>query len=130
MKPLTKEEERKMKLYLGISQNNSHLYLAAIDNQGVAVFKTRFPSACPPEALTNSLKSLQQAFSASLRISTCLEETNQQHLLEAIQKEFYGVKTFRPSVFYSTDILPEEPFASPDPYRYPLLLAILDSLSD
>lgn len=119
-----------MKLYLGISQNNSHLYLAAIDNQGVAVFKSRFPSACPPEAITNSLKALQKAFSASLRISTCLEKANQQHLLEAIQKEFPEVKSFPPNVFYSTDILPEDPFASPDPYRYPLLLAILDSLSD
>jgi hypothetical protein len=130
MRPLTKEEERKMKLYLGISQNNSQLYLAAIDNQGVAVFKSRFPSSCPPESVTNSLKALQQVFSASLRIATCLEEANQQHLLKAIQKDFPGVKSFTPNVFYSTDILPEDPFASPDPYRYPLLLAILDSLSD
>lgn len=119
-----------MKLYLGISQNSSHLYLAALDNQGVAVFKTRFPSGCPSEALTNSLKALQDAFSATLRIAACLEGPNQQHLLEAIQKDFSEVKSFTPNVFYSTDILPEDPFASPDPYRHPLLLAILDSLSD
>lgn len=119
-----------MKLYLGIKQTNSHLYLVALDNQGVAVFKTRFPSACPPEAVTNSLKALQQAFSASLRIATCLEESNQQPLLDAIQKEFSSVKSFSPSVLYSTDIIPEEPFVSPDPYCYPILLAILDSLAE
>ena len=119
-----------MKLYLGIRQANTHLYLAALDNQGVAVFKTCFPSDCPPEAVTNSLKALQLAFSAPLRIATCLEEPNQQPLLEAIQKEFSLVKSFSPSVLYSTDIITEEPFASPDPYCYPILLAILDSLSE
>ena len=118
-----------MKLYLGISQNNSHLYLAALDNQGVAVFKTRFPSACPPNAVSNSIKDLQQAFSVSLRIATCLEESNQP-LIDAIKKDFSWVNSFSPSVFYSTDIIPEEPFASPDPYSYPILLAILDSLSE
>ena len=119
-----------MKLYLGISQAHTHLYLAALDNEGVAVFKTCFPFDCPPEAVTNSVKALQLAFSAPLRIATCLEKSNQQPLMEAIQKEFSSVKSFSPSVFYSTDIIPEEPFASPDPYCYPILLAILDSLAE
>jgi hypothetical protein len=119
-----------MKLYLGIKQSNSQLYLAALDNQGVAVLKSCFPSNCPPTAVTNSLKALEQAFSTHLSIAICLEESSQQLLLEAIQKEFSSVKSFRPSVLYSTDIIPEDPFAPTEPYRYPILLAILDSLSE
>jgi len=76
-----------------------------------------------PEAVTNSLKALQQAF------ATCLEEASQP-LVDAIKKDFPSVKYFSPSVLYSTDIIPEDPFASPEPYCYPILLAIPNSLAE
>jgi|WetSurSiteA1Bulk_404760.scaffolds.fasta_scaffold05090_1 hypothetical protein len=119
-----------MKLYLGIRQTASHLHLAALTSQGEAVLKTCFPSACPPQDLISSIKAIQQAFGTSIRISICLEDDYQKLLLEPIQKEFPSVRRFHSSIFHSTqDLIPDQdPYSPYDPYRYPLLLAILDSL--
>ena len=87
------------------------------------------PSSCSPQALINSLEAFQQAFGVPLRIATYLEKDLQQSLLTYLQKKFPFVRSFDSSAFYSTDFFPEEePYAPSDPYRYPLLLAILDSL--
>lgn len=120
-----------MKLYLGIRQTASHLHMAAITSQGEAVLKTCLPlSLLSPQALISSIKAIQQAFAAPIRIATCLEDDHQKLLLEPIQKEFSCVRPFQPSIFHSTqDLIPDQdPYAPYDPYRYPLLLAILDSL--
>jgi hypothetical protein len=119
-----------MKLYLGIRQTASHIHLVALTSQGEAVLKTCIPSACSPQALIDSIKAIQQVFDTSIRISTCLTDDHQQLFLEPIQKEFSSVRSFHPSIFHSTqDLLPDQdPYAPDDPYRYPLLLAILDSL--
>ena len=119
-----------MKLYLGIRQTASHLHIAALTSQGESVLKTCLPPACSPQALISSIKAIQQAFATSIRIATCLEDNHQKLLLEPIQKEFSCVRHFHPSIFHSTqDLIPDQdPYAPYDPYRYPLLLAILDSL--
>lgn len=118
-----------MKVYLGIRQTNSHLYMAALNSQGKTILKTHFPSSCPPQAVINSIEAFQQAFCAPLRIATCLEENLQHSLLLPLQKKFPFVRPFDSSVFYLSDFFPEEePYAPADPYRYTLLLAILDSL--
>ena len=139
-----------MKLYLGIRQTASHLHIAALTSQGEAVLKTCLPSACSPQALISSIKAIQQAFAASIRIATCLEDDHQKLLLEHIQKEFPCVRPFHSSIFHSIqDLIPDQDAYAPydpigywpgfqkddqdtyapyDPYRYPLLLAILDSL--
>lgn len=118
-----------MKVYVGIRQSNPYIYIAALNNQGKTILKTLFPSNCPPQAIIDSLDAFQQAFGAPLRIATCLEENLQHSLLAYLQKKFPFVRPFDSSAFYSTDFFPEEePYASADPYRYPLLLAILDSL--
>lgn len=119
-----------MKLYLGIRQTASHLHIAALNSQGETVLKTCLPSACSPQALINSIKAIQQAFGASVRIATCLEDDHQKLLSDPILKEFSSVRSFHSSIFHSTpDLIPDQdPYAPYDPYRYPLLLAILDSL--
>lgn len=120
-----------MKLYIGIRQTDSYLYIAALNNQGEAILKTSLPSTCSPEALINSFKAIQQAFSASIRIATCLPYDHQHLLLEPIQREFSSVKPFNSSIFRSIPdlIADQDVYASSDPYRYSLLLAILDSLA-
>jgi hypothetical protein len=119
-----------MKLYLGIRQTASQLHIAALTSQGETVLKTCIPSACSPQALISSIKAIQQAFGTSIRIATCLEDAHQKLLLEHIQKEFPSVRSFHSSIFHSTqDLIPDQdPYAPYDPYRYPLLLTILDSL--
>jgi hypothetical protein len=120
-----------MKLYLGIRQTASHLHMAALTSQGEAVLKTCLPlNLLSPQALISSIKAIQQAFAAPIRIATCLEDNYQKLLLEPIQKEFSCVRPFQPSIFHSTQdlISDQDPYAPYDPYRYPLLLAILDSL--
>jgi hypothetical protein len=119
-----------MKLYLGIRQTASHIHIVALTSQGEAVLKTCLPSACSPQALIDSIKAIQQVFDTSIRISTCLEDDYQKLLLEPIQKEFSAVRRFHSSIFHSTqDLIPDQdPYSPYDPYRYPLLLAILDSL--
>lgn len=130
MNTITTKGEIVMKLYLGIRQTDSHLHIVALNNQGEAVLKTSLPSACSPQALIYSFKAIQQTFSASIRIATCLPYDHQRFLLEPIQKEFSSVRPFNSSIFHSIpDLIPEQDlYASCDPYRYPLLLAILDSL--
>jgi hypothetical protein len=120
-----------MKLYLGIRQTASHLHMAALTSQGEAVLKTCLSlDLLSPQALISSIKAIQQAFAASIRIATCLEDDQQKLLLEPIQNEFSCVRPFQTSIFHSTqDLIPDQdPYAPYDPYRYPLLLAILDSL--
>ena len=119
-----------MNLYLGINQTDSHLYIAALNNQGEVVLKTCLPFSCSPQALIYSFKAIQQAFSTPIRIAACLPYDRQQFLLEPIQNEFSAVRSFNSSIFRSIpDLIPDPDFyASSDPYRYPLLLAILDSL--
>ena len=120
-----------MKLYLGIRQTSSHLHMAALTSQGEAVLKTCIPlSLISPQALIGSIKAIQQAFAAPIRIATCLEDDHQKLLLEPIQQEFSCVRPFQPSIFHSPqDLIPDQdPYAPYDPYRYPLLLAVLDSL--
>jgi hypothetical protein len=131
MNTTTTKGETAMKLYLGIRQTASHIHLVALTSQGETVLKTCLPSACSPQALTNSIKAIQQVFDTSIRISTCLIDDHQQLLLEHIQKEFSSVRSFHSSIFHSTqDLIPDhDPYAPDDPYRYPILLAILDSLN-
>jgi hypothetical protein len=117
-----------MNLYLGIKQSDSYLYLAALDNEGVTVFKSRFPSNCPPRPIIDSLLMIQKVFSTPMKIAACFEEANQQSLLPAIQKQFPVVKSFKQSILYSTDLIPDDPYSPHDPYRAPLQLAILTSL--
>ena len=117
-----------MNLYLGITQSGPYLYLAALDNEGVAVFKSRFPSNCPARPIIDSLLMIQKVFSVPMRIAACFAESNHHRLLPAIQKQFPLVKSFKHSILYSTDLIPEDPNSFPDPYRNPLQLAILTSL--
>ncbi|MFH1097369.1 MAG: hypothetical protein V1749_07705 [Candidatus Desantisbacteria bacterium] len=118
-----------MKVYLGIRESKSHIYISAVNSQGKTILKTYFPSICPTQAIINSLEAFQQAFGAPLRIATCLEENLQQSLLAPLQKKFPFVRPYDASVFYLTDFFPEEePYAPTDPYRDTILLAILDSL--
>jgi hypothetical protein len=119
-----------MKLYLGIRQTDSHLYITALNNQGQVVLKTSLPSTCSPQALICSFKAIQQAFSASIRIATCLPYDHHQLLLEVIQREFPSVRPFSSSIFHSIPdlISDQDPYALNDLYRHSLLLAILDSL--
>jgi hypothetical protein len=118
-----------MKVYVGIRQTHSHIYIAALNNQGKTILKTLFPANCPPQAIINSLDAFQQAFGVPLRIATCLDE-NQQHSLAAyLQEKFHFVRLLDSSVYYLTDFFPqEEPYAPADPYRDAILLALLDSL--
>lgn len=118
-----------MKIYVGIRESNSNLYMVAINSQGKTILKTFFPSTCPTGAIINALEAFQQAFGAPLRIATCLEENLQQSLLVSLQKKFPFVKPYNTSVYYLTDFFPEEePYAATDPYHYTILIAILDSL--
>ena len=118
-----------MKLYLGIKQNNSLLYIIAINSKGETVLKTRFPAQCSQLLLINFIKNLQNLFTASIRISACIEKPLIQTLVEPLKKSFPSVKLFNPSIYYSTNILPEEnPYQPNDPYKNALLLTIMDSL--
>ncbi len=118
-----------MKVYFGIKQADSHIYMAALNSEGKTILKAYFPSICPPQAIINSLEAFQQAFGVPLRIATYLEKNLQHSLLALLQEKFPFVRLFDSSAFYSTDFFPEEePYAHADPYRCPLLLAILDSL--
>lgn len=118
-----------MKVYVGIRETNSHIYIAALNNQGKTVLKTLFPSSCPPQAIVNALEAFEQAFCAPLRIATCLDENLQHSLVEYLRKKFNFVRPLESSVYYKTDFFPdEEPYAPADPYRDAILLAILDSL--
>lgn len=120
-----------MKLYLGIRQTDgSNLYIVVLNNEGQVVLKTRLPSTCSPQSLIYSFKSIEQSFSASIRIAACLPYGYQKYLLESIQDEFPSVKSFNTSIFQSIpDLIPDHDlYASCDPYRYSILLAILDSL--
>lgn len=118
-----------MKVYVGIRQTNSHIYIAALNSHGKTVLKTHLPSSCPPQAIINALEAFQQAFVASLRITTCLEKDLQRSLLTYLQKKFHFVRPLDSSVYYRTDFFPEEePYAPADPYSDAILLAILDSL--
>lgn len=125
-----------MKLYVGINLFHSYIYLTALDNEGVAVFKTCFPPDCPPPALTDTLQALQQAFSVPLRIAICFQDYTQPNLsnkplAEAILRAFPQAKSFSPSIFYCNDILPlDDPDFLYEPYQYPILLAVLMSLAD
>jgi hypothetical protein len=118
-----------MKIYVGIRQTNSLIYIAALNNQGKTILKTLFPSSCPPQAIVNSLDAFQQAFCAPLRIAACLDKDLQQTLLEYLQKKFNFVRPLDSSVYYKTDFFPEQDTYAPnDPYRDAILLALLDSL--
>lgn len=118
-----------MKIYVGIRQCNPYIYIAALNNQGKTILKTIFPSSCHPRTIVNSLDALQEAFGATLRIATCMEE-NLQHILAAyLQEKFHFVRLLESSVYYLTDFFPEEKLYAPaDPYRHAMLLALLDSL--
>lgn len=118
-----------MKVYVGIKQFDSHLYMAALNSQGKTVLKSFFPSTSPPQAIINALDAFQQAFCTNLRIATCLEKDLQHSLLTCLQKKFHFVRPLDSSVYYRTDFFPEEePYAPADPYRDAILLALLDSL--
>lgn len=118
-----------MKVYVGVRQTNSHIYIAALNNQGKTILKTFFPSSCPPQAIVNSLEAFQQAFDAPLRIAVCLKENPQHSLAAYLQKKFHFVRLLDSSVYYLTDFFPEEePYAPSDPFRDAILLALLDSL--
>lgn len=118
-----------MKLYVGIKRSNGYYYIAALDHQGTAVLKNQFPITAPREAIIKSLASLKEAFQASLRIAICLENFSDSSLQETIENLFGPVKLVQPSLLYSTDFIPEDPFGH-DPYRHSLHLAILKSLQE
>ena len=118
-----------MKLYIGIKRSNGYYYIAALNNQGVAVLKSKLPTSAPTEAITQSLTSLKDAFQAPLRIAICREYSTDLSFVDAIEKDHGHVKLVDYSLLYSTDLIPQKPLDH-DHYRDPIQLAILRSLDE
>jgi len=95
-----------MKVYVGIRQTNSHIYMAALNSHGKTILKTHLPSSCPPQAIVNTLEAFQQAFCAPLRITTCLEKDLQHSLLSCLQKKFHFVRPLDSICLLSYGLLP------------------------
>jgi hypothetical protein len=118
-----------MKFYVGIKRSNGYYYIATLDHQGTAVLKKQLPITAPRDAIIKSIASLKEAFQASLRIAICLENFTDSSLKETIENLFGPVKLVQPSLLYSTDFIPDDPFGH-DFYRHSIHLAILKSLED
>lgn len=55
-----------MKVYFGIKQADSHIYMAALNSEGKTILKAYFPSICPPQAIINSLPGLSASLWCTL----------------------------------------------------------------
>lgn len=123
-------KEVAMKLYVGIKKVNEYFYIAALDNEGVAVLKNQFPITASYETIINCLSCLQDAFQALLRIAICSDDDYvEPSFIEAIKREYGHIKLVKPALLYSTDLMPEDTL-NYDIYRHPIHLAILRSLCD
>ncbi len=118
-----------MKIYVGIHATNHFLYIAALNNTGVAVLKSQYPLNCRANSIMDSLFSLKTAFNATLKIAIEKNDSIKPVFIQKMKKKFSDVQLFDSSLIYSTDLIPEDKFDFVI-YRNSLQLAILRSLAD